>query len=100
MGVNCPLHEDGFITRAEVDELVSAGAVAEWLGLPIDANGRRVQSKTGSRATSLALDSPPKRPTIGFAGGQRKHGAVLAVLKGGWLSGLVTDEACARSALG
>ena len=27
-------------------------------------------------------------------------GAVLAVLKGGWLSGLVTDEACARAALG
>ena len=49
--------------------------------------------------TSVPLDSPPKRPTIGFAGGPRKHGAVLAVLKGGWLSGLVTDEACARDAL-
>ena len=41
-----------------------------------------------------------QRPTIAFAGGMRKHQAVLAALKGGWLSGLVTDEACARAALG
>ncbi len=53
--VNCPLHEDGFITRAEVDELMSVGAIAEWLGLPIDRQGARV--------TSLRLDTPPRRPT-------------------------------------
>jgi DNA-binding transcriptional regulator LsrR (DeoR family) len=97
--VNCPLHEDGFITRTEVDEMMSEGAVAEWLGLPIDAQGKRVQSKTGARATSLALDSPPKRPTIGFAGGQRKRDALVAALRGKWLSGLVTDELCAKAAL-
>ncbi|MFP3747563.1 sugar-binding domain-containing protein, partial [Achromobacter sp. SIMBA_011] len=75
------------------------GAIAEMLGLPIDANGKRVESATGRRVTSLYLDSPPKRPTIGFAGGERKRDAVIAALKGGWLSGLVTDENCARAAL-
>ncbi len=100
IGPKCPLHVDGFITAAEVADLAQRGAVAEMLGLPIDANGKPVQSPTGRRVTSVTLDSPPKRPTIGFAGGERKHGAVLAVLKGGWLSGLVTDEACARAALG
>jgi len=100
IGPKCPLHVDGFITAAEVGELTKRGAVAEMLGLPIDADGKRVTSATGQRVTSVPLDSPPKRPTIGFAGGARKHGAVLAVLKGGWLSGLVTDEACARAALG
>ena len=99
IGPKCPLHVDGFITADEVADLTKRGAVAEMLGLPIDADGKGVQSATGRRVTSVPLDSPPKRPTIGFAGGARKHGAVLAVLKGGWLSGLVTDEACARAAL-
>ncbi|MGN6319366.1 sugar-binding transcriptional regulator [Trinickia sp.] len=99
IGPKCPLHVDGFITAAELADLVKRGAVAEMLGLPIDADGKRVESPTGRRVTSVTLDSPPKRPTIGFAGGKRKHAAVLAVLKGGWLSGLVTDEACARAAL-
>jgi DNA-binding transcriptional regulator LsrR (DeoR family) len=100
IGPKCPLHVDGFITAAEVQELMELGAVAEMLGLPIDDEGRRVSSPTGRRVTSVPPDAPPKRPTIGFAGGARKHRAVLAALKGGWLSGLVTDEACARAALG
>ncbi|GAB6846535.1 sugar-binding transcriptional regulator [Paraburkholderia kururiensis] len=99
IGPNCPLHEDGFITSAEVRELTQLGAVAEMLGLPIDASGRRVESPTGRRVTSIRLDSPPLRPTIGFAGGERKRQAVLAALKGGWLSGLVTDELSAQAAL-
>jgi DNA-binding transcriptional regulator LsrR (DeoR family) len=99
IGINCPLHEDGFITRGEVEEMMQGGAVAEWLGLPIDAEGKRVTSTTGARVTSLKLDSPPKRPTIGFAGGERKRNALIAALKGQWLSGLVTDELCARAAL-
>lgn len=99
MGLNCPLHEDGFLTSDEVRELMELGAIAEMLGLPIDANGRWVDSATGRRVTSIRLDARPKRPTIGFAGGQRKRDAVIAALRGGWLSGLVTDEECARAAL-
>lgn len=99
IGPHCPLYEDGFITAAEVKELVQCKAIAEMLGLPIDGSGAHVESTTGQRVTSVALDSPPRRPTIGFAGGVHKHDAVIAVLKGGWLSGLVTDELCARAAL-
>ncbi|HLX03252.1 MAG TPA: sugar-binding transcriptional regulator [Trinickia sp.] len=99
IGPRCPLHEDGFITTGELNELMELGAVAEMLGLPIDEQGKRIESPTGRRVTSVPLDSPPKRPTIGFAGGERKRGAVMAALKGGWLSGLVTDEVCARAAL-
>ncbi|MDE1183147.1 sugar-binding transcriptional regulator [Paraburkholderia sp.] len=100
IGLRCPLHEDGFITAAEVKELMQNGAIAEMLGLPIDASGRHVESPTGRRVTSIPLESPPSRPTIGFAGGERKREALIAVLKGGWLSGLVTDEGCAKAALG
>ncbi len=47
IGPKCPLHEDGFITTAEVKELMQNGAVAEMLGLPIDAAGAHVESPTG-----------------------------------------------------
>jgi DNA-binding transcriptional regulator LsrR (DeoR family) len=99
IGPRCPLHEDGFITTAEVEELTGLGAVGELLGSPIDAEGRRVESSTETRVTSIRLDSPPSRLTIGFAGGAQKQQAIIAALKGGWLSGLVTDEQCARAAL-
>ncbi len=83
IGPHCPLHEDGFITTAEVDELTRLGAVGEMLGSPIDAEGRRVASSTETRVTSIRLDSPPGRLTIGFAGGRQKHAAIIAALKGG-----------------
>jgi DNA-binding transcriptional regulator LsrR (DeoR family) len=99
IGPNCPLYEDGFISETELKDMMKRGAIAEMLGLPIDAHGQRIDVAVGRRATSLRLDSPPKRPTIGFAGSERKRDAVIAALKGGWLSGLVTDEQCARAAL-
>ena len=57
VGPHCPLYEDGFITAAEVKELVQHKAVAEMLGLPIDASGAHVESSTGQRVTSVSLDS-------------------------------------------
>ncbi len=50
IGLNCPLHEDGFITSAEVKELMQAGAVAELLGLPIDAARRARRIRRPGRA--------------------------------------------------
>jgi DNA-binding transcriptional regulator LsrR (DeoR family) len=99
IGPHCPLHEDGFITSDEVAELMEVGAVAELHGLPISADGARIESPTERRVTSIRPVSRPKRPTIGFACGERKRTAIIAALKGGWLSGLVTDERCARAAL-
>ena len=99
IGPNCPLQEDGFITAAEVNEMIGLGAVAELLGRPIDANGHALLSSTVARITSVSLATPPARPTIGFAGGPAKRQAILAALNGGWLSGLVTDELSARAAL-
>jgi len=99
VGVDCPLHVDGFITADELNEMMEYGSVAEMVGLPMDARGARVITPSTARVTSVPLDAPPRRPTIGFAGGPRKQAAVLAALRGGWLSGIVTDESCARAAL-
>jgi DNA-binding transcriptional regulator LsrR (DeoR family) len=99
MGPNCPQEEDGFITRAEVLDLMRHGAVAELLGRSIDDAGQPVVTTSQRRVTSLPMHAPPRHPTIGFAGGASKHGAVRAALRGGWLTGLVTDERCAQAVL-
>jgi len=100
VGPDCPQEADGFINRAEVEDLMSRGAVGELLGRSIDASGKTVDAPCQRRLTSIHLQSPPRTPTIGFAGGTLKHAAVLAALKGGWLTGLVTDERCAQAVLG
>ncbi|WP_035056377.1 sugar-binding transcriptional regulator [Andreprevotia chitinilytica] len=99
VGPACPLLEDGFVSEEEVSQLVAAGAAGEMIGHIIDGTGRPLVSPLSSRVTSLQWPSSPTRPVIGFAGGAAKHKAIAAVLRGGWLSGLVTDEASARAVL-
>lgn len=99
IGPGCPLHEDGFLDNEEVQSLQREQAVAELIGRPINCCGELVGERVQSRVTSLPLQSPPQRPVVAFAGGARKSEAILAVLRGQWLSGLVTDEGCARQIL-
>ena len=99
IGEHCALQEDGFLTPDEVSALLAQNAVAEIIGRPIDSQGRLVDADIQQRVTSLPLQSPPQRPVIAFAGGESKAAAILAVLRGQWLSGLVTDEGCARQIL-
>lgn len=95
----CPMHEDGFLTAAEVAQLQAHGAVGEMIGHAIAGDGRLIASPIEDRVTSLPLTSPPSKPVIGMAGGAKKAEAIRAVLRGGWWSGLITDEYCARYAL-
>lgn len=88
----CPLHKDGFITTDEVNRLTTAGVVAEIVGHFIGQDGRRVASDMDDRLTSVAIHSRPEKPVIAFAGGAEKFQAIQAVLSGGWINGLVTDE--------
>jgi DNA-binding transcriptional regulator LsrR (DeoR family) len=94
-----PLHKDGFITDAEVEELLHEGAVAEILGWTLDRNGALMPFPLNRRIASLPLSSPPGHPTIAIAGGAAKARAILAVLRGRWITGLITDEAAAEGIL-
>ena len=51
-------------------------------------------------ALALSLEGLRRARTVAVAGGEAKHEAILAVLRGRILSGLVTDEAAARHVLG
>jgi deoxyribonucleoside regulator len=50
-------------------------------------------------ALALSLEGLRRARTVAVAGGESKHGAILAVLRARILSGLITDEASARHAL-
>ncbi|MBB3142140.1 sugar-binding domain-containing protein [Halomonas organivorans] len=90
------LFQDHFISEAELDELISGGAVGELLGWPMNAQGELVDCSTSRRVTSLPLEMFLEQTLVALAGGRDKGPAILAALRGGWLKGLVTDEHAAR----
>ena len=91
-----PLIEDGFITEAEMRQLRKDGAVGEMLGWPLDRNGQLIAGWFSDRVTSLPLKEVAARPLIACASGGDKVPAILAALRGGWLTGLVTDAPTAE----
>ncbi|OON41143.1 DNA-binding transcriptional regulator [Izhakiella australiensis] len=95
----CPLNVDGFISDPQVERLKQQHVVAEMIGHFIGEDGKRVASELDERLTSVTLTPNTGREVIAFAGGKVKHQAITAVLKGGWISGLITDEESARFAL-
>lgn len=95
----CPLHSDGFISTADVQRLVSAGAAAEMLGHFMDPDGQPVPDQLDQCRTSISLSPSPGGERIAFAGGAEKFQAIQAVLRGHWINGLVTDEDTARRLL-
>ena len=100
IGPGSPLLEDGFITERELLELAELGAAGEILGWPLDREGKVLASPLAERVTSLPLPQLATRPVIAFAAGGRKAAAIRAALRGGWISGLVTDFEAASLVLG
>jgi DNA-binding transcriptional regulator LsrR (DeoR family) len=100
VGPGTPLHKDGFIDDRELAELQALGAVAEICGWAIDAGGAVLSGGTNRRLTAIPLDDPGRVPRIGVASGAEKVAPLRAVLRGGWLSGMIVDEAVATELVG
>jgi DNA-binding transcriptional regulator LsrR (DeoR family) len=98
-GEHAALLRDGFITRAEHEELLGRGAVGEVIGWAFDAAGRLIEGGTNARLTAIPHRLPLERLTIGVAGGREKIRAIAAALEGRLISGLITDEAAGRGIL-
>ena len=96
VSIGCPLNAEGFITDEQVRSLEKRGVAGEMLGHFFDHNGERIIGELDELLTSVPLESHTPRPIIGFAGGEKKYPAIRAALRGGWVCGLVTDEARAR----
>ena len=96
---NAPIHRDGFLNDAEIGTLIEQGAVGEITGWSFDAEGRILDGEINIRVASLPLERPSGRPTIVAGNGSRKVVPLRAALRGGLLSGLITDEATAAAIL-
>ncbi|SFC40636.1 sugar-binding transcriptional regulator [Tropicimonas isoalkanivorans] len=89
----------GMIEQSEIAEIASQGGIGELLGHFFDANGRRLETALTARTLSISLKEPGKDRIVALAGGASKVDAIRAVLRSGYLSGLITDEATARALL-
>lgn len=99
MSDDAPLLKDGFVTRAELDEMQTAGAAGEVAGWVFDSAGRYLDFGTNRRTGGVRVQPGLDRPAIGIAGGPSKVPAIAAALQSRILNGLITDETSARALL-
>lgn len=82
------------------DSLIAAGAVGDLLGVFLDAEGRPLDHPLNQRVLSL---SPHELKSVAFSllasGGLHKVPIIRAILGGGYVKRLVTDEKCAAALL-
>jgi DNA-binding transcriptional regulator LsrR (DeoR family) len=99
MSDDAPLLKDGFVTRAELDEMQGAGAVGEVAGWVYDSAGTYLDLGTNRRTGGVRVEPGLARPSVGIASGPSKVPAIAAALKSHIINGLVTDESTARAIL-
>ena len=99
MDLNGPQFEDGFISRAEVVELMKAGAVGEVTGWNFDKRGKVLTNQVNSRLTSAPPEPDSGRLVVGVAIGEAKVKAIFSAAIGKILTGIITDEATAKRIL-
>lgn len=96
MSNDAPLLADGFVTRAELDEMQAAGAAGEVAGWVFDSDGNYLDVGTNTRTGGVRVARGLARPAIGIAAGASKAPAIRAALKSRIINGLVTDEETAK----
>jgi len=98
---NSALVDSGYLTAAEVADLVAQGAVGDIVGRYIDADGRIVDPELDQRTIGIGLKRLRAATTaIAVIAGPSKHAIARAVVGSGLCTTLVTDEATARALLG
>lgn len=96
LGAEAHMLRTGTVTQDEYDDLRAAGAVGDLFGQFLDEDGRPVASEINSRTLGIRLEDLRGRDVVAIAGGAAKSDAILAVLRSGIPTGLITDEPAAR----
>lgn len=90
----------GLPPQTDIGELVRAGAVGDLLGHYLDADGNPVDHPLNRQVISLGLTAYRDIPSrILASGGRHKHAILLATLKAGLATAIVTDAESARALL-
>lgn len=97
---NSTIHTSGFFESVTLQEYLAMGAVGVISGRFIDGQGRPIEGPLEDRTIGISLDALKKIDVrIAAAGGFDKVPAILAALRGGYVSVLVTDAATGRGIL-
>ncbi|MGA2480659.1 MAG: sugar-binding transcriptional regulator [Spirochaetia bacterium] len=104
IGSNLPgissLVRTGYLAEEESLALLSAGAIATVCGLQIRADGAVFPSDLNDRLVGIDCDTLLRIPVrVGAAAGENKADAVLAAIRGRFVTALVVDEAIASRVL-
>lgn len=99
MSDDAPLLADGFVSRAELDEMQAAGAVGEVAGWVFDSAGNYLDLGTNRRTGGVRVTPGLDRPAVGIAAGASKVPALIGAMKSRIINSLVTDEATATAIL-
>lgn len=93
------IHTSGFFDAVSIRDHYHA-AVGSIAGRMISATGARVDGPLEERTIGMDLDTIRKVPErLAVAGGMDKVQAILAALRGGYVTALVTDADTARAIL-
>lgn len=95
------LRESGNALAARDQEVLrEAGAVGDICLRFFDEEGNALRSEVDDRVVGIGADALRRVPRrVAVAGGGRKHSAIRAALRGGWVNVLVTDLETARRLL-
>jgi len=99
LGLNSPLHIDGFITKEELDELQNKGAVGEMISWVFDIKGNLIDCAVNDRVASTPLKVNPDKAVYAIAAGEEKVHAILGALRSKFINGLITNEYTAEQLL-
>jgi DNA-binding transcriptional regulator LsrR (DeoR family) len=99
MSNDAPLLADGFVSRAELDDMQALGAAGEVAGWVFDSAGTYLDVGTNTRTGGVRVQPGLARPSIGIAAGASKVRAIHGAIKSRIINGLVTDEPTARALL-
>ena len=100
LGNHSPLHEDGFITEKELQELDDKGAVGEIISWVFDRQGKLLDCALNNRVASTPLKVASDKPVFAIAAGEEKVAAILGALRSKMVNGLITNEYTAERLLG
>ena len=97
MGDSATVLRSGVLTQADMFYLKMQGAVGDVLCHFLDKNGELISSPIEDRLISTSVERlKTMNNVIGLAAGKDKIEAIRAVLRGGYLDILITDEATAN----
>lgn len=97
---NSTIHTSGFFESVTLQEYLAKGAVGVIAGRFIDGQGRPIVGPLEDRTIGISLEMLKNVDVrIAAAGGFDKVPAILAALRGGYVSVLITDAATGRGIL-